>query len=182
MEESLLEELDRLVEERGGTRSEMLRDLVRAEVTKSQVSAGANAVAALTLVYDHHVRDLTEKLTEFQHELGEKVNSALHVHLDHDYCLEVVVMKGPANELKQAGAKILANRGVKHGGMELIALGPADKAQAAHAHVHSHNGVPHVHSHDHGHDHDHDHDHDPPAKKTKKPADLKKASKKRDSK
>ena len=99
MEGSLLGELDRLVAERGGTRSELLRDLVRAEVTKAQVSAGAHAVAALTLVYDHHVRDLTEKLTEFQHELGDKVNSALHVHLDHDYCLEVVVMKGPADEL-----------------------------------------------------------------------------------
>jgi len=122
MEGSLLEELDRLVDERGGTRSELLRDLVRAEVGRARVKAGATAVAALTLVYDHHVRDLTERLTEFQHDLGDKVNSTLHVHLDHDHCLEVIVMKGPGDELKRAGEKLLATRGVKQGGMEMIAV------------------------------------------------------------
>lgn len=153
MEGSLLEELDRLVEQRGGTRSELLRDLVRAEVTRSHVSTGASAVAALTLVYDHHTRDLTERLTEYQHELGEKVNSSLHVHLDHDYCLEVIVMKGPADELKSAGDKLLATRGVKHGGMELIAL----------PHDHTH-GADHHHDHGHG----HHHHHDPPKKPARK--------------
>jgi CopG family nickel-responsive transcriptional regulator len=162
MESSLLEELDRLVDERGSTRSELLRDLVRAEVTKSRVKAGANAVASLTLVYDHHVRDLTERLTAFQHSLGEKVNSALHVHLDHDYCLEVIVLKGPADELRTAGDKLLAIRGVKHGGMELIAIDPTAKMKA-HAHAHTHDGVTHVHAHDH--DHDHDHDHQPAKRK-----------------
>lgn len=181
MEGSLLEEFDALVEKRGATRSEVLRDLVRAEVTKSRVSAGANAVASLTLVYDHHVRDLTERLTEFQHSLGEKVNSALHVHLDQDLCLEVVVLKGPADELRSAGEKLLAIRGVKHGGMELIAVGGGAKKKG-HAHAHSHDGVMHVHDHDHdgehghgehdhAHDHahgEHDHAHEPPKKKVKK--------------
>ena len=124
MEGALLRELDALVESRGSTRSEVLRDLVRSEVTRARVSAGANGVAALTLVYDHHVRDLTERLTDFQHDLGDKVNSALHVHLDHHHCLEVIVMKGPSDELKRAGEKLLATRGVKHGGMELIAIAP----------------------------------------------------------
>jgi CopG family nickel-responsive transcriptional regulator len=123
MEGSLLEEFDALVADRGGSRSELLRDLVRAEVTRSRVSSGAHAVATLTLVYDHHVRDLTERLTDFQHALGDKVNSALHVHLDHDHCLEVIVMKGPSDELQRAAAKLLATRGVKHGGLELIAIG-----------------------------------------------------------
>jgi CopG family nickel-responsive transcriptional regulator len=175
MESTLLEELDRLVDERGSTRSEMLRDLVRAEVTKSRVKANANAVASLTMVYDHHVRDLTERLTEFQHSLGEKVNSALHVHLDHDYCLEVIVLKGPADQLRDAGDKLLAIRGVKHGGMELIAIDATAKT-SAHAHAHTHDGVTHVHAHDHdhehghghAHDHDHDHDHEPPPKKKAK--------------
>ena len=143
MEASLLEELDALVEERGASRSEVLRDLVRAEVTRARVSAGATAVASLTLVYDHHVRDLTERLTEFQHALGEKVNSALHVHLDHDHCLEVIVMRGPSDELKRAGGKLLATRGVKHGGMELIAITPPERprghaARRDHAHAHDH--------------------------------------------
>lgn len=142
MEGALLRDLDALVEARGSTRSEVLRDLVRAEVTRAKVSSGANAVAALTLVYDHHVRDLTERLTEFQHALGEKVNSALHVHLDHHHCLEVIVMKGPSDELKRAGEKLIATRGVKHGGMEMIAIGPPEegtkargaKRERAHAH------------------------------------------------
>ncbi|MCW5835440.1 MAG: nickel-responsive transcriptional regulator NikR [Labilithrix sp.] len=133
MEGSLLEEFDALVAERGGTRSELLRDLVRAEVTRARVTTGANAVASLTLVYDHHVRDLTERLTDFQHALGDKVNSALHVHLDHDHRLEVIVMKGPSDELKRAGGKLLATRGVKHGGMELIAIEPPNGAAPAKA-------------------------------------------------
>jgi CopG family nickel-responsive transcriptional regulator len=135
MEGSLLHELDHLVEERGGTRSELLRDLVRAEVTKARVASGANAVAALTLVYDHHVRDLTEKLTEFQHSLGEKVSSTLHIHLDHDHCLEVIVMRGPSTELERAAGKLLATRGVKHGGIEIIAL---DGDRHPHHHHHHH--------------------------------------------
>ncbi|HVJ88501.1 MAG TPA: nickel-responsive transcriptional regulator NikR [Labilithrix sp.] len=168
MEGSLLAEFDALVEDRGGSRSELLRDLVRAEVTRARVSAGANAVAALTLVYDHHVRDLTERLTEFQHALGEKVNSALHVHLDHDYCLEVIVMRGPSDELKRAGDKLLATRGVKHGGMELIAISPPDDAKQAPRST-PHRAHDHAHSHHHAHaDHDahpHDHDHAPRPKR-----------------
>lgn len=174
MEGSLLEELDTLVDERGGSRSELLRDLVRAEVTRARVSAGASAVATLTLVYDHHVRDLTERLTDFQHALGEKVNSALHVHLDHDHCLEVIVMRGPSDELKRAGEKLLATRGVKHGGMELIALSapPATtstpRTKATKATKATKRGAPrgtHGHAHPHPHDATHGHAHAPPAKR-----------------
>jgi CopG family nickel-responsive transcriptional regulator len=147
MEGSLLRELDALVEERGGTRSELLRDLVRAEVTRSRVRVGASAVASLTLVYDHHVRDLTERLTDFQHALGEKVTSALHVHLDHDHCLEVIVMRGPSDELARAGEKLLATRGVKHGGMELIAIGPPSSTSPRRR------AQGHDPEHPHGHDH-----------------------------
>jgi|GEM_PF-123016 len=189
MEGSLLEEFDALVEDRGGTRSELLRDLVRAEVTRARVSSGANAVATLTLVYDHHVRDLTERLTEFQHALGEKVNSTLHVHLDHDHCLEVIVMRGPSDELKRASGKLLATRGVKHGGVEMIAISrpEASAAKGAGAKGASAKGAgakgagakgrsaarsdadpgsparsraaAHSHSHEHEHDHPHEHPH-----------------------
>lgn len=122
MDAPLLSELDAIVSERGSTRSEVLRDLVRNEVTKARVKTGGPAVAALTLVYDHHVRDLTEKLTEVQHALGEKVRATLHVHLDHDNCLEVIVMRGPAKEIERAAGRLLATRGVSHGGVEMIAL------------------------------------------------------------
>jgi CopG family nickel-responsive transcriptional regulator len=137
MEEELLRDFDRVVESRGGTRSEALRDLARAAVIRAQVRRGAHAVAALTLVYDHHVRDLTERLTELQHDLGDRVRSTVHVHLDHDHCLEVIVMQGRSDELQGIADRILALRGVKHGGIELYVGGPSHAHEAGHAHAHA---------------------------------------------
>lgn len=120
LESDLLGELDALVAQRGCTRSELLRDLARAEVGRAKVAKGIDAVATLTIVYDHHVRDLSEKLTELQHDLGEQVRATLHVHLSHDLCLEVIVMRGRSEQLHDTANKILATRGVKHGGVEII--------------------------------------------------------------
>ena len=140
IEGTLLRQLDALAKERGCTRSELLRDLARAEVGRAKVPKGVEAVGALTLVYDHHVRDLSEKLTDLQHQLGEGVRAALHVHLSHDLCLEVVVVRGRSHELQIMADRILAMRGVKHGGIEIIAGLPTD-------HGHEHPGM-HSHSHD----------------------------------
>lgn len=137
----LLTELDKLVTERGCTRSEMFRDLARAEVVRAKVRAGVDAVAALTIVYDHHVRDLSEKLTELQHQLGDGVRSAMHVHLSHDYCLEVIVIRGRSDKLQAIANKILAMRGVKHGGIEIVS-----DVDLEHDHPHAH---PHAHPHPH---------------------------------
>ncbi len=143
MDRPLLEHFDVIVAERGVTRSELLRDLVRAEVVRAQVARGAPAVATLTFVYDHHVRELTERLTAFQHELGERVRSTLHVHLDDRRCLEVIVMHGRSDELKRVADRLLATRGVTHGGIEIIADDADDHDHAKHAHPH-----PHAHSHE----------------------------------
>jgi CopG family nickel-responsive transcriptional regulator len=120
MERPLLEHLDVIAADRGVTRSEILRDLVRAEVVRTQVKGRVPAVAALTLVYDHHVRDLTERLTDIQHDLGERVRATMHVHLDHDRCLEVIILRGRSDELQNIAEKLLATRGVKQGGIELV--------------------------------------------------------------
>jgi len=137
MEGDLLEDLDRIVDARGSTRSEILRDLVRAEVARDNEATSTDAVGALTLVYDHHVRDLTERLTELQHQLGSRVRATMHVHLSSDFCLEVIVMHGFSGELRHVANQILATRGVKRGGLELIT------------------GVPHDHAHDHDHTNKH---------------------------
>ena len=134
MERPLLEHLDVIADERGVTRSEILRDLVRAEVVRAQVFRKVQAVAALTLVYDHHVRDLTERLTEIQHDLGERVRSTLHVHLDHDRCLEVIILRGRSDELQAIAEKLLATRGVKQGGIEIIPQVAAE-SDGGHAHA-----------------------------------------------
>jgi CopG family nickel-responsive transcriptional regulator len=159
MESSLLGAFDALVKKRESSRSELLRDLARAEVTRAEVSGGADAVATVTLVYDHHVRDLTERLVELQHGLGAKVRSSMHVHLDQAHCLEVIILQGPADELRGFADRVFATRGVKHGGIEMIAAGRTSRAGLhVHLHEHEHQGE-HEHA-DHGHSHG-AHSHEP---------------------
>ena len=121
MEPRLIEQLDHIASERGCTRSEVIRDLSRAEVVKGLIQKKVAAVAAITIVYNHHVRELSERLTAIQHDFGDSVRSTMHVHLDHDHCLEVIVMRGRSDELKAAADQILGTRGVTHGGVEIIA-------------------------------------------------------------
>jgi CopG family nickel-responsive transcriptional regulator len=147
MEGSLLKEFDELVESRGSTRSEALRDLARGAVVKAKVRRGAEAVATLTLVYDHHVPDLTEKLTELQHDLGHRIRSTLHVHLDHDHCLEVIIMHGRSDQLQSIADRILALRGVKHGGIELYS--GLSSPEHTHEHEQGHESHAQHHHHDH---------------------------------
>jgi len=144
------------VKRRASTRSEVLRDLARAEVTREDVASGSDAVATVTLVYDHHVRDLTEKLVELQHALGSKIRSSMHVHLDEAHCLEVIILQGPAEELRRFADRVFATRGVKAGGIEVIAATKSAPDQL-HVHLHSHD---HAHGHDHGDGHHHHHDGD----------------------
>lgn len=122
MDNDLLDRFDALIARRGyATRSEALRDLVRGALVEAHLEADGPAVATLTLVYDHHVRELSERLTEMQHDLGEHVVSTLHVHLDHDHCMEVIVLRGPAALLQRAADGILATKGVQHGRLVLTA-------------------------------------------------------------
>lgn len=142
---ALLAEFDALVAARGCSRSELFRDLARAEVSRARTVQGGDAVATLTVVYDHHVRELTERLTDLQHELGAAVCCTLHVHLSHDDCLEVIVMRGRADELRAVAERIAATRGVKHGRVEII----AHESGATHAHgpdAHVHEPAAHSHS------------------------------------
>jgi CopG family nickel-responsive transcriptional regulator len=133
-EGSLLRQLDDLAEARVCTRSELLRDIARAEIGRARAEAGVDAVGALTIVYDHHMRGLSEKLTELQHQLGEGVRATLHVHLDDSQCLEVIVLHGKSDRLVAIADQTLAIRGVKQGGIEIVVREPGK----AHAHPHSH--------------------------------------------
>src|SRR5438876_4720973 len=103
IDSELLDKFDRLIGQRGYTnRSEAFRDLIRDElVQKSWESPEADVVGTVTLVYDHHVRMLSEKLTDMQHEHHKNILSTMHVHLDHDNCLEVLVVKGRARNVQK---------------------------------------------------------------------------------
>src|SRR5215472_3943859 len=133
MEASLLAQLDQLVNERGSTRSELLRDLAREEIMRSLSRKRVDAFASVTIVYNHHVRELSERITEMQHQLGEQVRSTMHVHLDHDRCLEVIVMRGRADKLQAIAEKLFATRGILQGSIEVVAAGRA----RAHDHHHA---------------------------------------------
>jgi CopG family nickel-responsive transcriptional regulator len=146
MEAALLAELDQLASARGCTRSELLRDLARTEVARASTRERVPAVAAVTLVYNHHVRQLSERLTGIQHGLGESVRSTMHVHLDHDNCIEVVVLRGRSDQLRDAAEQMLATRGVTHGSVEMI----TEKAlQASRTHRRSAGKGAHEHKHEH---------------------------------
>jgi len=153
MESSLIDQLDRLAAVRGCNRSELLRDLTRAEVSRTALDEKVPAFAAVTLVYNHHVRELSERLTALQHDLGEQVRSTMHVHLNHEHCLEVIVMRGRSDELKAATERMIGTRGVLQGGAEYVAehtLGPGNTGRR----VHQHEGLePHSHPHAHPHAH-----------------------------
>ena len=164
MDSELLARFDELIARRGyATRSEALRDLVRADLASAHVEGGGPAAATLTLVYDHHVRELTEKLTAMQHELGESVVSVLHVHLDHDHCLEVIVLKGSSERIRGAADRLIATKGVEHGRLVLTALPSAEHGlhHAERAGPPDTEGTAHAHARHHGHDHGHEDGHDP---------------------
>jgi len=104
-------------------RSEAVRDLIRDHLVGEEVDSNKVVVATLTIVYDHHRPNLTEKLVDAQHHAGGSVLAATHVHLDHHNCLEVVIMKGRSKELRQLADQILSLRGVKHGQLVITSTG-----------------------------------------------------------
>jgi CopG family transcriptional regulator, nickel-responsive regulator len=134
METALLAQFDQLVQARGSTRSEVLRDLARAEIIRSLSTQRVEAFASITMVYNHHVRELSERLTVMQHELGEQVRSTLHVHLDHDRCLEVIVMRGRADRLQAVAERLFATRGVLQGSIEVVPVAGPSASEPAREH------------------------------------------------
>ena len=125
MDDKLLESFDRLIERKGyANRSEAIRDLIRAaQVELEWEEDETDAVGTVTLVYNHHVRDLSDKLTEQQHAHHDQIVSALHVHLDAHNCLEVLVVRGKAGEVRRIADELIRVKGVKHGKLVMTTTG-----------------------------------------------------------
>jgi CopG family transcriptional regulator, nickel-responsive regulator len=125
IDSGLLEKFDKLIGQRGYTnRSEAFRDLIRDElVEKTWESPDSHVVGTVTLVYDHHVRLLNEKLTGIQHDFHHAVLSTLHVHLDHDNCLEVLVVRGRSADVRKVADALISTKGVKHGRLTITTTG-----------------------------------------------------------
>jgi CopG family transcriptional regulator, nickel-responsive regulator len=117
MEADLLRRFDGLCRRKGyASRSEAIRDMARDLIVEEEKQLGdAEVVGTVTVVYDHHQRELEEKLTDYQHNFLDAIVSALHVHLDAHSCLEVLVLRGKASRVKRIADGLIATKGVKHG-------------------------------------------------------------------
>lgn len=122
---ALLENFDRLIEKKGYiNRSEALRDLIRASLVEDKwENDEEEMIGTVTLVYNHHLRDLSDKLTEHQHAHHHQIISTLHVHLDAHNCLEVLVVRGKAREIKRIADELTCVKGVKHGKLVMTTTG-----------------------------------------------------------
>ncbi|MBE0597326.1 MAG: nickel-responsive transcriptional regulator NikR [Desulfuromonadales bacterium] len=125
LDEKLLVCFDRLIEQKGYmNRSEAIRDLIRSSLVESKWEAGEeDTVGTITLVYNHHIRDLSDRLTEHQHTYHDRIISALHVHLDAHNCLEVLVVRGPSRVIKQIADELIGVKGVRHGKLVMTTTG-----------------------------------------------------------
>jgi CopG family transcriptional regulator, nickel-responsive regulator len=117
IDSDLLERFDDHIGNRGYTnRSEAFRDLIREELVEhASESPDAQVIGSVTLVYDHHVRMLSDRLTDLQHDAHHIILSTLHVHLDHDNCLEVIVVKGRSVDVRRVADALISTKGVKLG-------------------------------------------------------------------
>lgn len=125
MERRLLELFDRMIAKRGyRNRSEAIRDLVRDKLVEEEWAAGSReVVGTLTIIYDHHTRELQSRMTELQHTYHAHVISTLHVHLDHHNCLEVLVVRGRPRDIRGLSDGLLSLKGVKHGRLAATSSG-----------------------------------------------------------
>jgi CopG family nickel-responsive transcriptional regulator len=121
-------------------RSEAVRDLVRAALESDRLAEpeGHWCVAALSYVYDHHSRDLAERLTALQHDHHDLVLSSMHVHLDHHSCLETVMLRGRINDVRGFADSLIAQPGVRHGRVNVVPVEVESGHYQYHVHAHPH--------------------------------------------
>lgn len=147
LEDKLLDEFDAYIKHKGyANRSEAIRDLVRQRLERDRLeeNRAEHTVACLSYVYNHHQRELASRLTQTQHAHHDLVLSTLHVHLDHENCLEIAVLQGATADVRRLAEATIAETGVRHGNLHLV---PAEMVKSRHGHD----------RHDHPHDHIHTH-------------------------
>jgi CopG family nickel-responsive transcriptional regulator len=145
IDDSLAHQFDTLIAARAyGNRSEAVRDLIRGAIESDQQRAAptGHCVANLSYVYNHHERELAERLISLQHAHHDLTVAAMHTHLDHENCMETVILKGLAADVRAFADALMAERGVRHGKLNVVEL----EAEHHHAHAHDHHhGPAHVH-------------------------------------
>lgn len=118
IDQDLLENFDRLNAKRNyATRSEALRDLIREALIQQKIESDSatKVLGSLTLVYDHHARNLSKEMGEIQHDFHENILSVMHLHVSHDDCMEIIAVSGIVSEITELSNKLLSLKGIKNG-------------------------------------------------------------------
>ena len=138
MEPELVRALDRIVAEKGyPSRSEAIRDMIRDVLVREQwADPRQRVVGAVTLVYDHRVPGLEERLTQVQHQYQELICCSSHVHLDDVHCVEVVILSGPSGRVREVANRLSTLRGVKHAQLAATAVPRTQPHEHEHGHAH----------------------------------------------
>lgn len=121
----LVSQLDAMTQAKGyANRSQAVADMVRHQLVEHHAQGGRHEITGtITLVYDHHKRNIQDSLTDIQHDHGDLIISTLHVHLDHHHCMEVLAVRGKADAIKQVADRLIATKGVRHGTLTVTATG-----------------------------------------------------------
>ncbi|MDP8266540.1 MAG: nickel-responsive transcriptional regulator NikR [Candidatus Aceula meridiana] len=124
LEKELSKKFDKRIQRKGYTnRSESIRDLIRQDLVEQAWGEGGEIAGAITLIYDHHKKELMNKITDIQHDFQKVIISAQHIHLDHDNCLEIVAVKGDPQAVLKLANMLKVVKGVKHGTLSMSATG-----------------------------------------------------------
>ncbi len=125
IDEKLLERFDQYIEKKGYvSRSEAVRDLIRNALIEESIGEDGDVFGTITIVYDHHQKELAEKITDIQHGYLENIISTMHIHVDHHHCLETIAVKGKASVVRELADKIITLKGVKHGKLVVTGIEP----------------------------------------------------------
>jgi CopG family transcriptional regulator, nickel-responsive regulator len=124
LDKKLMDKFDKSMEDKGYTnRSEAIRDLIRDSLVEKEWQADEEVVGTITLVYNHHTRELPDTLNDIQHHSFHAIVSNLHVHLDEHNCLEVMIVRGKSSEVRRIADKMIGTRGVVHGKLTMATTG-----------------------------------------------------------
>ena len=124
LEEDLLAKFDLHIKQHKYTnRSEAVRDLIREELVKKEWTENKEVTGAITLVYDHHTRELVTKVLDIQHDYHEHILSTQHIHLDHHNCFEIIVTRGKSKQIEELFQKLKSIKSVKHAGYMMATKG-----------------------------------------------------------
>ncbi len=148
LDDELLAEFDRYMQEKGySNRSEAIRDLVRERLERKRLAEeqSGRCIASLSYIYNHHERELVRRLTDAQHASHDLVRSTLHVHLDHENCMEIAVLEGEISAVRRFADAVMAQTGVRHG--KLSAVPVEARSTGKHVYLHHSHGGQEPHSH-----------------------------------